>query len=235
MSSHNFIKGNKLTKDMGIAGFHLPQASPISPSMIDPSLIPQTYESVVHFYNANKAILTQLWTENERYLYVWGTHFNRSMNPQYVREANSVMQGGPGGAVGERREGFSRDQARSSFNAPNRPSQLLQVENVDSRSRVAPVTTGRPAGSSGSVFQFPTSYIRSTRPDLAGHEASNGHGNPREQGTKPAKVDESSFVGLCQMLMYLFSRRLPRARPIQGHGLSDIEKKSRRQICRHRL
>ena len=59
-----------------IQGLHLPERSPLSPSFLDPTLVPQTLDAVLYMYQKNKALINQWNWENERYFATWFVKFN---------------------------------------------------------------------------------------------------------------------------------------------------------------
>ena len=89
-------------------GFHLPQASPISATFLDPALHPQTMEAVWHYYKSNKAILLKLNAENEQYLNVWGARFQ---NRQAASQQNMPNHAGSFGPLATHFQGFPQNIA----------------------------------------------------------------------------------------------------------------------------
>lgn len=58
-----------------LAGLHLPERSPMSPSFLDPNLVPQTLDSIYAHYRANHITILQMHEENEDFLTSWTTKF----------------------------------------------------------------------------------------------------------------------------------------------------------------
>ena len=58
-----------------LAGLHLPVRSPMSPSFLDPNLVPQTLDSIYAHYRANRITIMQMHDENENFLTSWTTKF----------------------------------------------------------------------------------------------------------------------------------------------------------------
>ena len=58
-----------------LAGLHFPVRSPMSPSFLDPSLVPQTLDSVYAHYRTNRITIMQMHDENENFLTNWTTRF----------------------------------------------------------------------------------------------------------------------------------------------------------------
>ena len=56
-------------------GLHLPVRSPMSPSFLDPNLVPQTLDSIYAHYRANRITILQMHEENEDFLTNWTTKF----------------------------------------------------------------------------------------------------------------------------------------------------------------
>ena len=56
-------------------GLHLPVRSPMSPSFLDPNLVPQTLDSVYAHYRANHITILRMHEENEDFLTSWTTKF----------------------------------------------------------------------------------------------------------------------------------------------------------------
>lgn len=59
-----------------LPGLHIPQASPMSPTFLDPGLVPQTLEAVYNCYARNQVIIMNMNNENERFLTQWSAKFN---------------------------------------------------------------------------------------------------------------------------------------------------------------
>ena len=58
-----------------LSGLHLPVRSPMSPSFLDPNLVPQTLDSIYAHYRANRITILQMHEENEDFLTSWTTKF----------------------------------------------------------------------------------------------------------------------------------------------------------------
>ncbi len=58
-----------------LAGLHFPVRSPMSPSFLDPNLVPQTLDSVYAHYRTNRITIMQMHDENENFLTSWTTKF----------------------------------------------------------------------------------------------------------------------------------------------------------------
>ena len=58
-----------------LAGLHLPVRSPMSPSFLDPNLVPQTLDSIYAHYRANRITIMQMHDENEDFLTSWTAKF----------------------------------------------------------------------------------------------------------------------------------------------------------------
>ena len=59
-----------------LLGLHIPQASPMSPTFLDPGLVPQTLEAVYNCYARNQVIIMNMNNENERFLTQWTAKFH---------------------------------------------------------------------------------------------------------------------------------------------------------------
>lgn len=72
------------------SGLHLPQRSPMSPSTLDPNLVPETLEFVYrNFYN-NRSVILQMHNENEMFLATWCANFGAPL-PHIPRGSGSVI------------------------------------------------------------------------------------------------------------------------------------------------
>ena len=65
----------ELTK-YSLSGLHIPQVSPMSPTFLDPGLLPQTLEAVYNCHARNQVIIMNMNNENERFLTQWSAKFN---------------------------------------------------------------------------------------------------------------------------------------------------------------
>lgn len=65
-----------------LSGLHIPQ-TPMSPTFLDPGLVPQTLEAVYNCYARNQVIIMNMNNENERFLTQWSARFHvpRPQNP----------------------------------------------------------------------------------------------------------------------------------------------------------
>lgn len=64
-------------------GLHIPQGSPMSPTFLDPGLVPQTLEAVYNSYARNQVIIMNMNNENERFMTQWTAKFHvpRTQDP----------------------------------------------------------------------------------------------------------------------------------------------------------
>ena len=72
----------------------------MSPTFLDPGLVPQTMEAVYDFYARNQVIIMNMNNENERFLAQWSAKF-RALRPQ-----NPMPHGGIPFITGERAAPF---------------------------------------------------------------------------------------------------------------------------------
>ena len=68
----DLMRSNKM---IFLPGLHIPQVSPMSPTFLDPGLVPQTLESVYDCYARNQVIIMNMNNENERFLTQWSAKF----------------------------------------------------------------------------------------------------------------------------------------------------------------
>ncbi|KAM0803426.1 hypothetical protein BDR22DRAFT_886795 [Usnea florida] len=86
-------------------GLHIPPASPMSPTFLDPGLVPQTLEAVHSCYARNQVIIMNMNNENERFLTQWSAKF-QVPKFQVPESQQSVMPGATPQVTGQRAAPF---------------------------------------------------------------------------------------------------------------------------------
>lgn len=119
----------------------------MSPTFLDPSLIPQSVESMYNHYSFNRALIRQMDVENEKFLTQWSTKFGipKSRGPNFpaVIPQATDPRAAPArnGHVPQIQRPWSPSQAR--FGGMREPGGRLSVEQ-------APFKTASAVGRNGS-------------------------------------------------------------------------------------
>lgn len=76
-------------------GLHYPMRSPMSPGTLDPSLIPETLQSVYSYYYNNRSMILEMQGENEAFLAIWCAKFRAPMphSPRGFPQTNDDQHG----------------------------------------------------------------------------------------------------------------------------------------------
>ncbi|CAD6570319.1 MAG: hypothetical protein ASARMPREDX12_003450 [Alectoria sarmentosa] len=113
---HEWLRADKVL----LPGLHIPQASPMSPTFLDPGLVPQTLEAVYHCYARNQVIIMNMNNENERFLTQWTAKFHgqRPQDPAAMPGVIPLITGRQAAPLGSIHHGYVPQESH-----PRPPSQ----------------------------------------------------------------------------------------------------------------